>query len=282
MSMDFMIVWLFLILGSLSSCSDTASDVLCLQRLKGSLGDPNGALSSWNFSHNATEGHDICRFTGVECWPDYKNRVMFLHLGNLGLQGSFPRGLQFCKILTTLNLSVNSLSGPLPADISLQMPYVTHLNLSHNRFSGEIPADISRRLPFIMALDLSNNSFSGEIPRTIADLPYLNTLNLQSNSLSGPIPGSLRRFPAQDFAGNDGLCGAPLDRKCKERLRRRWMRLGLRRVNDASSVGAAVGFVVGFVAAFYSPHWFAFVFSGPTSCVRASDSSEIISVIGES
>ena len=138
MSMDFMIVWLFLILGSLSSCSGTASDVLCLQRLKGLLGDPNGALSSWNFSHNATEGHDICRFTGVECWPDYyKNRVMFLHLGNLGLQGSFPRGLQFCKILTTLNLSVNSLSGPLPADISLQMPYVTHLNLSHNRFSGD-------------------------------------------------------------------------------------------------------------------------------------------------
>ena len=32
-----------------------------------------------------------------------------------------------------------------------------------------------------------------------------------------------------------------------------------RRVNDASSVGAAVGFVVGFVAAFYSPHWFVFV-----------------------
>ncbi|PAN27135.1 hypothetical protein PAHAL_5G061000 [Panicum hallii] len=299
MSMDFMIVWLLLILSSLSSCSGTASDVLCLQHLKESLGDPHGALSSWNFSHNATEGHhDICGFTGVECWPDYcKNRVMFLHLGNLGLQGSFPRGLQFCTSITTLNLSVNNLSGPLPADISLQMPWVTHLHLSHNRFSGEIPPDISRRLPFVTFLDLSNNGFSGEIPRTIADLPYLNTLNLQNNqlagripeqigdlarlkslnlsnnSLSGPIPGSLRRFAAEDFAGNDGLCGVPLDCKCKKR-----MRLGLRRVNDASSVGAAVGFVVGFVAAFYSQHWFVFVFSGPASAARACDASEIISV----
>ncbi|CAO2182081.1 unnamed protein product [Urochloa humidicola] len=271
--MNFMIVWL-LLLSNLSSCSGTASDVQCLKELKDSLGDPKSALSSWDFS----EGYNICNFTGVECWPDYyENRVLFLQLGNLGLRGSFPRGLQLCTSLTGLNLSVNSFSGPLPANISLQMPFVTDLNLSHHRFSGEIPADMSRRLPFIIFLDLSNNGFSGEIPRTIAGLLYLNTLNLQcnrlagripeqigdlaplkslnlsNNALSGPIPGSLQRFAAEDFAGNDGLCGSPLDRKCKKRFH-----FKLRRVNNASSIGAAVGFVVGFVVAFYSPHWFVF------------------------
>jgi hypothetical protein len=58
---------------------------------------------------------------------------------------------------------------------------------------------------------------------------------------------------AEDFAGNDGLCGVPLDRRCKKRFSLRiW--LGLRRVNDASSNGAVVGFVVGFIVAFYFPH----------------------------
>lgn len=160
-------------------------------------------------------------------------------------------------------------TGEIPPDISRRLPFVTFLDLSNNGFSGEIPRTIAD-LPYLNTLNLQNNQLAGRIPEQIGDLARLKSLNLSNNSLSGPIPGSLRRFAAEDFAGNDGLYGVPLDCKCKKR-----MRLGLRRVNDASSVGAAVGSV----AAFYSPHWFVFVFSGPASSVRACDtSSEIISV----
>jgi hypothetical protein len=75
----------------------------------------------------------------------------------------------------------------------------------------------------------------------------LKSLDLSGNELSGPIAASLQRFAAEDFAGNDGLCGVPLDRRCKKRFHL-----------QTSSIGAAVSFVVGFVAAFYFPHWFFF------------------------
>ncbi|CAD6228815.1 unnamed protein product [Miscanthus lutarioriparius] len=199
--MNLMIIWILLLSG-LSSCSGTASDVLCLQSLKQSLGDPNGALYSWEFS-NDTEGY-ICQFAGVECWHPSESRVLFLNLGNMGLEGEIPSGVG--------NLS-----------------YLVQLSLEHNRFTGRLP-------------------------ETMGD--HLALLNVADNSLSGPIPGSLQKFSPENFAGNDGLCGAPLG-KCKRRFHVR-IHLRLRRVNDASSVGGAVGFVVGFVVAFYFPQWFLF------------------------
>ncbi|WVZ54216.1 hypothetical protein U9M48_005051 [Paspalum notatum var. saurae] len=186
--MVFIITWLLILSSLLCLCSGSNSNVQCLKDLKQSLDDPNGALSSWNFSRTAMEGHSLSQFAGVTGWPGDDNRVMLLNLSSMGLQGSFPRGLQLCTVLASLDLRNNSLSGPLPADISLQMSYVKYLDLSHNRFSGEIPQDISRWLMFIVFLDLSNNRPSGEIPHTIADLLFLNTLNLQCNLLTCQIP----------------------------------------------------------------------------------------------
>ncbi|XP_066316703.1 probably inactive leucine-rich repeat receptor-like protein kinase At5g48380 [Miscanthus floridulus] len=256
-----MIIWILLLSG-LSSCSGTASDVLCFQTLKQSLFDPNGALSSWEFNSSGTVGY-ICQFNGVECWHPSESRVLFLNLGNMGLEGSFPQGVQNCSSMTLLDLSNNSLSGPLPGDIARQLPFITSLNLSHNSFSGEIPSGVGN-LSYLYQLSLEHNRFTGRLPETMGDrLSRLALLNVADNSLSGPIPGSLQKFSAEDFAGNDGLCGAPLG-KCKRRfhvrIRARPVRihLRLRRVNDASSIGGAVGFVVGFVVAFYFPRCFVF------------------------
>lgn len=243
-SMKFIILLLLL-----PFCSGSSSnEVQCLKDLKESLGDPDGSLSTWNFSHTS-----ICRFTGVDCWNPHENRVISLHLSSMGLQGSFPRGLQFCSTMTALDLSGNNLSGPLPADINRQLQYMTSLDLSNNSFSGEIPSGVVN-ITYLDALNLQHNRFTGRIPDPETKTYYLTRLsefNVADNYLSGPIPVYLQRFPAKEFAGNGGLCGPPLDRECKNPFH-------LHRVNDASSIGAAAGFVVGFVVAFYFPHWFVF------------------------
>ncbi|XP_037407731.1 probably inactive leucine-rich repeat receptor-like protein kinase At5g48380 [Triticum dicoccoides] len=176
---------LFLLFGSSSFCFGFQLDIQCLLSVQESVIDSKGILmSSWDFVTNTTGGY-ICRFTGVECWHPDENKVYALRLSNLGLEGPFPQGLQHCTSLNILDLSSNKLSGPIPADISWRLSYVS-------------------------SLDLSFNKFSGEIPDSIANLINLNGLNLQHNQLSGRIPASLQKFDASYFAGNQELCGTPL------------------------------------------------------------------------
>jgi hypothetical protein len=77
---------------------------------------------------NGIWGH--VRYTGVLCWNSDEDRVLSLNLNNLGLEGRFPQGLEYCTSLVSLDLSINNLSGPIPPDVS-------SLDLSYNNFSGE-------------------------------------------------------------------------------------------------------------------------------------------------
>jgi hypothetical protein len=79
----------------------------------------------------------ICDFTGVLCWNSDEDRVLSLNLNNLGLEGRFPQGLEYCTSLVSLDLSINNLSGLIPPDIARQLPYLSSLDLSYNNFSGE-------------------------------------------------------------------------------------------------------------------------------------------------
>ncbi|KAF7025075.1 hypothetical protein CFC21_037316 [Triticum aestivum] len=267
-----LVVWLLL----LSSCSSyfghvtSDSDVQCLKDLKQSVIDPNGVLeASWSFSNNGIDGY-ICRFTGVECWHPDQNRVLGLRLGNLGLEGPFPPGLQLCSFMTALDVSGNNFSGPLPEHIFEQMAYTTYLNLSNNSFSGVIPASI-RNMTYLSTLALQHNQFDGGIPAQLGNTSQLISFNVADNSLSSLVPDSLQRFSAAKFTGNPGLCGPPLDKRCKKRFRMRihirlvWVQVMfvriqklLRSINDASITGASAGFILGFVVAFYFPHKFLF------------------------
>ncbi|KAL6909988.1 hypothetical protein ACP4OV_001246 [Aristida adscensionis] len=215
------------------TCFSSDLDVQCLRDIQKSVIDPNSILkSTWTFD-NSTNGF-ICRFTGVECWHPDENRVLSLHLGNLGLQGPFPRGLQNCTSMTGLDLSSNNFTGTIPQDISKQVPFLTTLDLSYNGFSGEIPILISN-MTYLNTLNLQHNQLSGQIPGQFSLFARLTSFNVADNRLSGPIPSLIgSKYPASNFAGNQGLCGAPLD-DCQASSKTR---------STAAIIGAVVGVVV--------------------------------------
>ncbi|EEE55789.1 hypothetical protein OsJ_04371 [Oryza sativa Japonica Group] len=219
--------------------------------VKRSLIDPSGILrSSWKFSQDGTT-NSICNFMGVICWNPDENRILGLSLGSLGLQGQFPRGLEHCTSLVRLDLSNNSLSGPIPSGISWQLPDLSSLNLSYNRFSGEIPVNISE-MTYLYSIGLQHNKLTGSIPGKFALLSRLESFNVSDNLLSGPIPVALSKFSTSCFSGNQGLCGVPFD-SCSTSY------------GDYSIgiIGAAVGFVVGFVGALYISHCLFFLRDAP-------------------
>jgi hypothetical protein len=189
-------------------CYGTVSDIECLKRVKASI-DPNNKLD-WTFN-NHTEG-SICGFRGVDCWNPNENKVLSLHLGSIGLKGGFPDGLENCSSMTSLDLSSNSLSGTIPADISKRLQYITNLDLSYNSFSGEIPEALAN-CTYLNAVNLQHNKLTGVLPGQLAALSRLSQFNVADNQLSGQIPSSLSKFPSSNFANQD-LCGKPLSNDC--------------------------------------------------------------------
>ncbi|XP_028765447.1 probably inactive leucine-rich repeat receptor-like protein kinase At5g48380, partial [Neltuma alba] len=197
----------FLLLLSCNMVFGTATDIFCLKSIKDSLEDPYGYLkSSWDFN-NITEGF-ICRFTGVECWHPDENRVLNLKLSNMALKGQFPRAIRNCSSLTGLDLSMNTLSGKIPADIDVLLPFVTTLDLSSNNFSGKIPNSVAN-CSYLNSLKLDQNQLSGRIPGELTFLTRLKTFTVTNNLLTGPVP-NLPQVPAESYANNSGLCGGPL------------------------------------------------------------------------
>lgn len=198
---------------ALTSVSPAAEDdVRCLRELKQSLVDPNGQLA-WSFS-NTTVGF-VCNFVGVSCWNPQENRVFSLSLPSMSLSGRIPSALQFCGAVNNLDLSGNSLTGPIPPELCDWIPYLVTLDLSGNSLSGPIPPELSN-CKFLNTLDLSSNSLSGEIPPSLSRLDRLKHLDLSHNSLTGEIPATLATsFPSSSvFDSNKGLCGRPVSSRC--------------------------------------------------------------------
>ncbi|KAJ8559409.1 hypothetical protein K7X08_003467 [Anisodus acutangulus] len=201
-------ILIYLVL-SCGVCSAVQSDIDCLKSIKDSLEDPLNYLdSTWKFD-NQSEGF-ICKFTGIQCWHPDESKVLSISLPDMNLKGQFPRGLQKCASLTSLDLSSNELHGSIPSNISKIIGFVVNLDLSSNHLSGAIPVDLAN-CSFLNNLELENNQFTGQIPAQIGLLGRLKTFNVAGNQLSGPVPNFINgTIPAESYANNPGLCGKPL------------------------------------------------------------------------
>lgn len=80
---------------------------------------------------------------------------------------------------------------------------VTELNLSYNSLTGALPAEI-RKLKNLETLDVSHNNMTG-IPAEIGQLGSLRILNYSYNEITGlPMElGNLTKLEQLDLRGND-------------------------------------------------------------------------------
>ncbi|WOG88802.1 hypothetical protein DCAR_0208037 [Daucus carota subsp. sativus] len=185
-------------------------DVKCLQGIQSAFTDPQDKLR-WSFDNTSVTS--ICQLTGVSCWNEKEIRLISLQLPAMGLAGTLPESLKFCRSLQTLDLSGNQISGMIPQQICTWLPYLVTLDVSSNDFSGSIPSALVN-CKFLNNLILSNNKLSGSIPYEIGRLDRLKRFVVSGNDLSGDIPEDLSRFQEEDFEGNNGLCGKPVGGKC--------------------------------------------------------------------
>jgi Leucine-rich repeat (LRR) protein len=126
---------------------------------------------------------DCCQWEGISC--DHKHQVTHIWLPSKGLNGSLSPSLQNLTRLSHLNLSHNSLSGPLPKRLFSPLNQLKVLDLSYNHISGDItdwPASIQ-------ILDISSNRFNQTIQSLFLQRAWrLTELNVSNNSFVGPIP----------------------------------------------------------------------------------------------
>ncbi|PON84853.1 NAD(P)-binding domain containing protein [Trema orientale] len=184
------------------------------------------SLQVLDLAENQLSGSIPAGFGDFKGMSRVQNRVEYLFFATvtdgvyyeenmvLTLQGQPLIYTRTLSLVISMDLSGNSLSGDFPVELTKLLGLVV-LNLSGNHISGHIPANISE-LEQLLSLDVSSNRLSGRIPESLSSLSFLGRLNLSNNGFSGMIPytGHITTFEASSFAGNPGLCGAPLDARC--------------------------------------------------------------------
>lgn len=153
------------------------------------------------------------------------------------------------RLVTSLDLSSNRLSGQIPAQVTT-LTGLQSLNLSRNQLEGSIPYNIGNMI-CMESLDFSWNQLSGRIPSSFSSLTFLNYLNLSFNRLYGGIPLStqLQSLDAFGFIGNE-LCGPPLANACRLGDEATPSTRFFEEQNeelDWFHWGIAIGFIVGFL-----------------------------------
>jgi hypothetical protein len=233
-------VVVFLILALAAGGESAASpDAALLLAFKSVCSDRAAALGSW------TESSDPCTGTwrGVTCQqgaprPRVRRIVLEgLHLGGHAAALDLLAGLHLLSFLSLknntftgslhdvefsslaphlklLHLSGNGFTGRFPESV-LQLRHLRRLDLSGNLLTGAVPPEIGHRLRALLTLNLARNSFVGPVPASLESVAELAELDVSGNHLEGRIPKRLAAaFPASSFAGNAGLCGAPLPHRC--------------------------------------------------------------------
>mmetsp|Transcript_48555 Transcript_48555/g.115410 ORF Transcript_48555/g.115410 Transcript_48555/m.115410 type:complete len:412 (+) Transcript_48555:122-1357(+) len=126
--------------------------------------------------------------------PEVDNRAILranaLDLHDMDLTGTIPAaGLAMVSDITSLDLSVNRLTGSIPDAIGL-CTNLRRVKLSRNELQGWVPMAFGM-LTELLYFDVSVNQISGSFPLIFGQMPNLITLNMGSNRLQGSLPHAM-------------------------------------------------------------------------------------------
>nr|XP_043639043.1 receptor-like protein EIX2 [Erigeron canadensis] len=180
---------------------------------------------------------------------DVPFQVQVLGSASLVTKGRVFEYSTILYLVTTLDLSGNKLSGPIPREL-MDLVGLRYMNLSENHLTGRIPDEIGR-MTLLESLDLSVNQIDGRIPWSMSRLTALNSLNFSFNKLTGEIPTStqLQSLNGSSFMGNT-LCGLPLAESCNKK--RVAPDVNTRDFSDGQEWGFIISIVIGFVIGFWA------------------------------
>ncbi|KAL4379964.1 hypothetical protein GQ457_02G033920 [Hibiscus cannabinus] len=137
----------------------------------------------------------------------------FYFSASLVLKGREDEYGSTLRLVTSMDLSVNSLTGEIPEELGTLIGLIS-LNLSRNLLTGSIPDSIGN-MELMESLDLSMNQLYGGIPSSFSNLNFLNHFNVSYNNLTGQIPTTtqLQSFENSSYMANH-LCGPPVSKNC--------------------------------------------------------------------
>ncbi|PHU20402.1 hypothetical protein BC332_11553 [Capsicum chinense] len=149
-------------------------------------------LASWRLSRRGaaknSSSHDACRDGyGVKCLNGRINRLNITNVGIIGTLRDFP--FSSLPFLEYVDLSMNNLSGPIPAEIG-KLINLVEVDLNTNQLEGHIPPEIGNLINAKL-FSVFSNELSGFIPIEIGKMTSLESLRLHKNNLSGLIPKAL-------------------------------------------------------------------------------------------
>ena len=145
--------------------------------------------ANWTDNTNWLSNETLSEWHGVT--TDATGRVTVLSLSVNELSGRIPAELGNLANLQRLDLTDNYLIGEIPAELG-NLANLQRLVFYNNDLilSGEIPAELGN-LANLQTLVFSSNALSGEIPAELGNLANLQRLSIYANALSGEIPAEL-------------------------------------------------------------------------------------------
>ncbi|KAK8561614.1 hypothetical protein V6N13_149222 [Hibiscus sabdariffa] len=119
---------------------------------------------------------------------DFLQFTVFFSLSGNNFHGSIPESICNNPSLLVLDLSNNSLSGPIPQCLLTQMSVsLGVLNLKQNNLSGII-SDAFPDNCRLQTLDLNQNGLGGKVPKSLANCRMLEVLDLGNNHIDDTFP----------------------------------------------------------------------------------------------
>ncbi|XP_068318047.1 receptor-like protein 7 [Pyrus communis] len=123
----------------------------------------------------------------------FLNYTIFFSLSSNKFQGSIPESICKAPYLQVLDMSNNSLGGPIPQCLTEISRTLAVLNLRRNRLGGSVPNGFPQHCS-LKTLDLSGNQIAGLFPKSLANCTMLEVLNMGNNQIMGIFPRLLKNI----------------------------------------------------------------------------------------